>query len=146
MAVAQEFFDVFIRIDDVNRVYPGGLAAYLNDFAQDLGDTIWHDKYLLREGAMNEADVEIIVDKWRHLGLTPWREKNGEPVEWLHVCVSSRMAGGPTLRCDWIGYDDRLFVAFLNGAEPCPLAWPNRRGESHDDELVPELTHIPPTH
>lgn len=144
MAVAQEFFDVFIRIDDVDRVYPGGFAAYLNDFAQDLGHTIWHDKYLLREGAMNGADVEKIVDKWRHLGLMPCREKNGERIEWLQVCVSSRIAGGPTLHCDWIGYDDRPFGAFLKGAEKCPLAGPSRRGEAENDEWVPDLTFIPP--
>ncbi len=40
MAVAQEFFDVFIRIEDVNRIYPGGFSAYLDDCADDVGYTI----------------------------------------------------------------------------------------------------------
>ena len=45
MALAQEFIDVFIRIEDVGRVYPGGFVGYLEDFAADIGNTIWHDEF-----------------------------------------------------------------------------------------------------
>ena len=34
MAVAQEFANLFVRITDVERVYPGGMAGYL-DWAGD---------------------------------------------------------------------------------------------------------------
>ena len=137
MAVAQEFYDIFIRIADVDRVYPGGFDAYLTEFATDIGYTIWFDEYLLREGAMSSQDAHQIVEHWRNLGLKPWREEGGKPLEWLEVCVSSSFAGGPTLQCLWIDFDEASQCAFLKGTEPGPPASPNRRGDKSDYELVP---------
>ncbi len=137
MAVAQEFFDVFIRIEDVNRIYPGGFSAYLDDCADDVGYTIWHDEHLLREGAMNSGDVETIVKQWERRGLVPWRNVNDKPVEWLELCVSSELMGGPTLPCNWISFDDVTRSAYLAGTDPGPVAWPSRRGLEDDDELIP---------
>ena len=94
MAVAQEFYDIFIRIADVDRVYPDGLKGYLKDFAPDIGYTIWFDEHLLREGAMSRQDTRQIVDYWINLGLKPWKEESGNPVEWLELCVSSSVMGG----------------------------------------------------
>lgn len=137
MAVAQEFYDIFTQIADVHRVYPGGFDAYLTDFATDIGYTIWFDEYLLREGAMSGRDAHQIVEHWKNLGLTPWREEDGKPAEWLEVCVSSSIAGGPTLECAWIAFDEASHGAFLKGSEPGRLVGPSRRGEENGDELVP---------
>ena len=139
MALAQEFWDVFIRIEDVSRVYPGGFPAYLEDFAADIGNTIWHNKFLLREGAMSGADGEEILAGWTRLGLRPAIRKPVKCVEWLELCVSGQRMGGPTLPCSWIDFDPRLHGALLKGTKPGPLVWPHRRGHDNNDELMPEL-------
>jgi hypothetical protein len=97
MSVCQEFYDVFIKIEDIDRVYPGGFDAYCQEFSDLIGEAIWHDEYLLREGAMSGADVEQIIDGWAARGLQPYRLEDGEPVEWIECCVSSRY-GGHTVR------------------------------------------------
>jgi len=127
MAVAQEFIDLFVRISDVDRVYPGGVAGYLDHFADDIGTTIWHDTFLVREGAMSAADIQSMVDWWAAKGLKTHRQRNGKPVEWLGVCVSQGMSGGSTLPCEWIAYDPDTGGAYLKGTVPGALAGPERR-------------------
>jgi hypothetical protein len=126
MALAQEFFDIFIKIKDIERLYSGGFNAYCEEFADLIGETIWHDEYLLREGAMSRAEVEQIIDGWAARGLQPFRLENGEPVEWIECCVSSRY-GGPTLPCSWLAYDDATGGAYLAGHDPGELIGPSCR-------------------
>ena len=126
MSLCQEFFDVFIKIDDIDRVYPGGFDAYCEEFSDLIGDTIWHDKHLLREGAMSGADVEQIINEWAKRGLQPYRLADGEPVEWIECCVSS-LYGGPTLPCSWLAFDDATGGAYLAGYDPGILVGPSRR-------------------
>lgn len=128
MALAQEFYDIFIRIVDVERVYPGGFYKYQTDFVTDIGHTIWFDDYLLREGAMSTHDAHQVVEHWKSLGLRPWREEAGKPVEWVELCVSSCVMGGPTLMCTWVAFDEQTHGAFLKGSEPRRLIGPGRRG------------------
>lgn len=136
MAVAQEFIDVFIRIADVDRVYPGGMMGYLEDFSDLIGVTVWHDDHLLREGAMSSSDIESIVERWAKFGLETNRKKGKEPVEWLEVCVSTGISGQPTLPCSWIAYDIETGGAYLKGTAPGPLAWPQRRDGPEDEDEV----------
>lgn len=126
VALCQEFFDVFIKIEDVDRVYPGGFKAYREEFSDLIGEGIWYDDHLLREGTMSGADVEQIIIGWEARGLQPFRLENGEPVEWIECCVSSRY-GGPTLPCAWLAFDHTNDGAYLAGYAPGPLIGPTRR-------------------
>ncbi len=127
MALYQEMLDVFVRLSDVERVYPGGLAGYREHMGEVLGVGVWHDDHLLREGAMSGADVEQIITGWEELGLHPFRTEQGEPVEWLECCVSSRYMDGPTLPCTWLAFDPATGGAYLAGQKPGALVGPNRR-------------------
>jgi len=130
VAVAQEFIDLFIPIKEIERVYPEGWNAYLDKFAEDLGHSIWHDDYLLREGAMSADDIAKAIQWWAELGVETHRTEGGRPVEWLGLCVSQGILGGPTLPCPWIAYDEETGGAFLKGTAPGVLAWPERRADS----------------
>lgn len=125
--IFSEFLDILIPIEVVDRVYPGGFAAYCIDHEELIGDGIWHDDHLLREGAMSGNDVKHIVQAWQQMGLTPFRREGGRPVEWLECCVSSRY-GGPTMPCSWLSIDPETDGAYHNGFEPGPLVGPIRRG------------------
>jgi hypothetical protein len=127
MSVAQEFHDVFIRISDIERIYPGGMDGYIIANNEFLGSTIWHDAYLVREGAMSSTDIETIVDSWKDLGFDCYSEKDGIPVEWLQICVSNGYAEQPTLPCSWVAYDSTTRGAFLKGTVPGKLIGPIRR-------------------
>jgi hypothetical protein len=62
---------------------------------------VWHDEHLLRDGAMNPADIAGLVDEWTKLGFEPFEEQ-GEAQIWKDCCVVEGMFGGPTLPCDWL--------------------------------------------
>lgn len=57
-------FNLIIRIDALNRHYPGGFEQYKKDNEEFIeGDIplIWFDKHLVREGAMSANDIEQVV-------------------------------------------------------------------------------------
>lgn len=45
-----------------------------------IGKTIWYDEHLYREGAMNVADIEMIIRKWEKRGLKLLEEVDGKKV------------------------------------------------------------------
>lgn len=113
--VACEMIDVIIPIRCIERVYPGGFVGYCGDNFPAFGKRLWHDGVILRDGAMSAPGVQYCVDHWQSLGLTPM--DNGR---WQDLCVVESLAGGPTLRCDWIRMHDRLPGAFHVGHETAP--------------------------
>ncbi len=126
MSVAQEFIDLFVPIDVIRRKYPGGWEQCLRDYGAVMGKAVWHDDWLFREGAMSGADIQWLVSRWQKRGFEVHREENGRPVEWLDVCVSEKMLGGPTLTCKWIAYDPESGGAYVKGHLPGPLIGPKR--------------------
>jgi hypothetical protein len=126
MAVAQEFIDFFVPIGIIRRKYPGGWKQCLCDHQNLIGGRVWHDEHLFRDGAMSPADMHQIVAHWKKLGFETLREMDGHPVEWVDVCVSESMFGGPTFPCTWLAFDEVTGGAYLKGTEPGKLV--GRRG------------------
>ena len=126
MAVAQEFIDFFVPIATIREKYPGGWEQCLREHAAGIGQRVWYDEHLFRDGAMSPGEAKALVAWWRVLGFTPHRIEGGQPVEWLDVCLSERTFGGPTLPCAWIAYDDATGGAYLKGTEPGELRGPER--------------------
>ena len=69
MSVRCEFIDVIVPIANIERVYPGGFAAFKARYLEDFGGRLWHDDYLFRDGAMNPIDAASAVNFWRGYGL-----------------------------------------------------------------------------
>ena len=119
MAVRCEFISI-IPIANVDRVFPGGFAAFKAQNASMFGGRLWHDDYLLRDGAMSPVDAKHTVAFWTGYGLVPMETKDGSQA-WRDVCVVEHMRGGPTLPCAWIEFDENRRCVYLRGHAPDPV-------------------------
>jgi hypothetical protein len=122
VAIALEFIDVVLPIARIRETYPGGWDQCLLDHARLLGRRIWFDRHLFRDGATRPADARALVDGWAALGFEPTGRRRGA-LYWKDLCVIDSRHGGPTLPCDWLGYDARERTAHLAGTDPGALAW-----------------------
>ena len=82
MAINTEFIDLIVPIETIRRKYPGGWEQCLQDHAPLLGGRVWHDDYLLRDGAMNPMDMQRLVEEWEAMGFTATAEVNGQK-QWV---------------------------------------------------------------
>jgi hypothetical protein len=131
MAIALEFIDLVVPIELIRNKYPGGWHQCLRDHAPLIGGRVWYDNYLFRDGAMNPADVQLLVDRWAKLGFEVMAFRDGKQI-WKDVCVVEAMLGGPTLPCDWLTVDTRERIAYLTGSDPGPVVGRDEMGASKD--------------
>lgn len=119
MAVRCEFIDIIVPIAAIDRVYPGGFAAFKAENLALFGGRLWHDQHLLRDGAMSPMAAKEAVAYWESMGLTAMEMRDKVRV-WKDVCVVERMSGGPTALCDWLVFDIDRACVYLKGdlAEP----------------------------
>lgn len=117
VAVALEFINFIVPIFVIKMKYPGGWGQCLKDHDDLIGETLWYDDYLLRNGAMSSVGIEDLVKYWTELGLTPISIVEGKRT-WSDCCVIEHMFGGLTLDCSWIGITEDGRAAFLKGTEP----------------------------
>ncbi len=121
MAVFLEHLNVLVPVAAIREsAYPGGFDGLLHDRAVELGLTLWHDGYLLREGALTQDEVESVLDFWKGHGLMPTHRVRGI-LEWKDLCVIDAESAGLSLPCAWIELDSEGRSAFLRGQEPGPL-------------------------
>lgn len=111
MAVRLEFINLLVPIDRIDARYPGGFAGFCRDNQALLGGRLWHDGYLLRDGAMSPADMHALVEFWKAHGLEPFAEGPHGQV-WQDMCVVEALAGGPTLPCSWVAYGAEEGIAY----------------------------------
>ena len=116
MAVVLEFIDFIVPIEVIRKKYPGGWEQCLKDHDCLMGGSgrVWHDEHLLRDGAMNPADIAGLIDEWTKLGFEPYVVQ-GEREVWKDCCVVEGMFGGPTLPCDWLEISEDGRSAYLKG-------------------------------
>lgn len=100
MPVALEFLNLIIPVEKIGSHYPGGFSAYKTHYANLIGGRVWFDNYLVRDGAMNPMDMELLTREWESYGLKGATEENGVMV-WKDFCVADT-SGGPTLPCNWL--------------------------------------------
>jgi hypothetical protein len=110
MAVAIEFINVIIPIANIEKCYRGGFEQYRKNVRRI--KKIWFDDFIVRDGAMNQSDIEYLIKEWEDLGLIPAIEKNGE-LYWNDICVVDMMCG-KTLPCEWLVDKENYFVAHIN--------------------------------
>lgn len=122
MAIALEFIDLVVPIALIRQKYPGGWAQCLQDHERLIGGRVWFDEYLLRDGAMNPADIESLVEEWMSLGFQPTAEVDGQRI-WQDCCVVESMLGGPTLPCEWLALSEDGRSAWLKGTQPGEIKW-----------------------
>ena len=73
---------------------------YLKSRKDMLGIILWQDKYLFRDGDMDESGADNIVKFWEEQGLTPKKIIDGKKY-WNDLCVVHSF-DGLTLPCEWL--------------------------------------------
>jgi len=121
MAIALEFIDLVVPIATIRKKYPGGWEGCLRDFGYLVGETVWYDQHLFRDGAMTKLDMEDLLERWEGLGFQLKDLDDGQQV-WKDVCVVTASFGGPTLPCEWLIFDGEKRIAYLKGTEPGEVA------------------------
>ena len=117
MAIMLEFLNLVVPIEVIKAKYIGGWEQCLKDHERYIGNTVWHDDYLFRDGAMNGYDIEVMVDEWTDKGFEPTEEINGKVV-WKDLCVMGELGGVCNYTCDWLTYEPKMRAAYLNGTDP----------------------------
>lgn len=100
MAVALECINIIVPIWVIQRRYLGGWNQYRRDNEQIIGGRIWYDDHLVRDGALNTFDIEMLLAQLKQAGVKLHKRQRGELL-WNECCVVSTL-GGPTLACDWL--------------------------------------------
>lgn len=135
MAIVLEFINVIIPINNIDRCKSiGGFEGYLELEGHNIGETIWYDDHLVREGAMNPMDVEDIIDIWAERGLNPV-VGSGSEKRFKDLCVIDSF-GGLTLPCNWIEFDSKEHVAWHEDKPRGKIVGPGR-GRNEGILLVP---------
>lgn len=121
MAIALEFIDFVVPITVIQEKYPGGWEQCKQDHERLIGGRVWFDEHLLRDGAMNPRDIELLIQEWTELGFEPFEERDGQRA-WKDCCVVEGMFGGATMPCDWLVVTEDGYSAYLKGTEPGEVA------------------------
>ena len=100
MAVELEYISLIIPISKIEEHYPGGFKQYKTDNADSIKRRIWYDQYLVRDGAMNGMDMEMMIREWEMMGFTSITQEDGQQ-QWKDLCVVD-FFGGMTLPCKWL--------------------------------------------
>jgi hypothetical protein len=87
MSVLVEMINVIVRIETLERKYPGGADAYARDCNRR---TFCADDYLTRVGFMNPQDVQRFIDRLVGLGFV---FHDGE--KFVDVAVVIKRSGSP---------------------------------------------------
>jgi hypothetical protein len=119
LAVALEFIDFVDRIETIRAKYRGGWERCLSDHANLIGQRVWYDDALFRDGAMSRAGIARLIDEWAQLGFEPNDTVAGEQ-RWKDVCVVESLWSGPTLPCSWLEVDWARGAGFLRGTAKGP--------------------------
>ncbi|AJE03578.1 hypothetical protein [Geobacter pickeringii] len=107
MAIVLECINVIIPIATIIE------HIGLDGFQQHLGQNDCHDDYLYRTGAMNQIDVQLIIEHWQKLGLKPTGKRDGE-LYWKDLCVVYSSQGS-TRPCNWLEYDPEMNIVRYRG-------------------------------
>jgi hypothetical protein len=119
MAVKLEHINLVVRIEAINRIYPGGLAACIAapEHSNAHEERCWHDVHLFRDGTESRGDMRWLVTEWEKKGFQATEIRDGRKV-WKDLCVIDTSSGAPSLPCDWIIIDRAKHMAYLKGEEP----------------------------
>ena len=105
MPVDCEFINILIPISKINELYLGGFESFKKSFREAFEEgPLWHDDFLLRDGAMSPAAAEYSVDEWLSLVLVGHQKVDGQE-QWVDICVLETLFRGPSLPCPWIKFD-----------------------------------------
>ena len=130
MSIALEYFNLIIPISVIDRKYPGGWARCreehgLQESVSSFG-ACQHDGELFRDGAMNQFDLAMMVERWTSLGFKATKRRDGQKVA-ADFCIYATFSDAPVHPCEWLKIDtDQATASFA-----APSANTTSRGALH---------------
>ncbi len=82
MPVATECLDLFIRYEALVDKFPGGAEGFHEHCLNSIG--LWHDRHIIRMGAMDPMGLNLMKDSLREIGLREHRDF-GTDETWLNT-------------------------------------------------------------
>lgn len=131
MAVCIICMDLVIKIEVIEKKYPGGFSKFLED--QEDREYQWHDNFLFHDGSkwMDADRIHGIVDYWESLGFIGFQEDQGR-MRWNDFCFIDYYFIFPDyvdknnladeVNCDWLVIDRESGIAYLKGTDPGVVA------------------------
>jgi len=112
MSVQLEYINLIVPIKTIDKKYPGGWQQCLTDYESEIGSSVWFDEHLFREGAMNDFEIHLMLERWKELGFKT--HVGGKNIKkWVDVCVVEVMLGDERVPCSWLEVEG--YVAYLKG-------------------------------
>ena len=124
MAVRLRSLNLLVPVRLIEQRYPGGLEACFDDHEALVGERIWCDARLWRDGADTPEAMRALVDGWVGVGLRPVTPTGDGGWRWNELCVVDAGLRAPTLPCDWIDVAADGSQGSLRGVDPGPLFGP----------------------
>jgi len=110
MTIPLDCINLVIPIALIDEKLPGGWKVFLDE--NPALPSSYYDEYLLRLGAMNSLDIQLLIDEWEAKGFKPFKTIKGVK-HWKDMCIVDTFSG-PTLPCDWLVFDaDRQSVTHV---------------------------------
>ena len=134
MSVLVECISVIVRRETLERLYPGGAAAYERDCPNA---TFCADDQLTRVGFMTPADVRAFVGRLEALGFVLVG-----PDGFADVAIVDQRTG-PTAPCDWLRFGKHIAgytMVWAPGTPPSPMNAPAGWNAGRTDQL-----HVTPS-
>ncbi len=123
MTIRLHAINLLVPIHLIETRYPGGLEACIDDHESLIGDRIWFDGRIWRDGAPNRGGIRELVDGWVRVGLRPvQRAETGW--RWHELCVVTATRAAPTLPCDWMRLNADGSLASWALGDPGPVFGP----------------------
>ncbi|OPY84695.1 MAG: hypothetical protein A4E71_02560 [Smithella sp. PtaU1.Bin162] len=107
MAITIHFLTVVIRIDSIEKKYPGGINAFMKRF------TSWRDYHLVGVGFMSLWEAEDFIYKLIKMGFS--NIFNGESGE---IAIVEQLSGSP---CKWL--ETNIEEVFLKKVAKVTTCW-----------------------
>ena len=125
MAVMIENSSLIIPISVIKAKYKGGWEQCLKDHTDSLGNTVWYDDYLFRDGVTYRYQIDTLLNKWIKMGFEP-TERKGRWTVHKDICLVDRGFQIPPYRklstlipCSWleVGHKDDCCFVYLKGTD-----------------------------
>lgn len=118
MALRLQFLTLVIpRLRIANLADPPIAESALHPEGGILFDTAWYDAHLFADTAMNDGDMDALLDAWHECGLRAPETGVGGRFLFRDYCLATSR-NGPLGDCPWLAWDAETRSVWLAGTEP----------------------------
>lgn len=141
MPVSLEFINIIIDLSCFDKKH-GNRSMILDEIREDIGSVIWHDEFILRDGAMSMDDACKALRWWARRGVRPFSRDTNNKRVWHDCCVVMSPFGDTAIPCSWLKIsNDSSQAAHVNDNSRL-LVGRTKFGDGEDLEEI-DLSNLP---